>query len=98
MTETSEAPATESEADRHLGRTITSWVWATLSAIAVVLWAPAGLRYEWLTLAIGGTILVTFVLQLGTAQRDGFIRRLSYSIVGGSICVAIVQLVAFLVQ
>lgn len=98
MTETSVPAQAVSEADRHIARTIIAWLWATLSAVAVVVWAPAEQRFEWLTLAIGGTILCAFMLQLGTAQRDGFISRLSYSIVGGSILIALVELVAFLVE
>ena len=91
---TPEAPAAMSW---HIGHLVIAWVFALVAAVAVVLWAPESHRFEWLAVAIGATMLVSFVLQLGTAQREGFISRLSYSVVGGAFLIGVVECVAFIV-
>lgn len=80
----------------HVPRIITAWLVALLAALAVVLFEPVENRFEWLVVALGFSVIVSFALQLGTAQREGFITRLSFSVVGSLILIAIVELCAFL--
>lgn len=97
MTHTEGSPAAPAKISWHLGRLVIAWVLAALVALAVVFWAPASLRFEWIAAAIGVTMLVSFILQLGTAQKQGFITRLSYSVLGGAFIIGVVELVTFLV-
>ena len=97
MTASDQVPEPTRKMSWHIGRLIIAWSYALMAAIAVVLWAPESQRYEWLAVAIGSTMLVSFALQLGTAQRHGFISRLSYSVVGGAFLVGLVEGVAMLV-
>lgn len=48
-------------------------------------------RLEWLTVVVAFGTLATFALQLGTAQRQGFIARTALSV---SVVVLIVALLA----
>lgn len=68
---------------------------AAVSAIITVVLTTPEVRYEWLVVLCGMNLTVTFVLQLGTAQRDGFITRVSASSVGSLIIIGVVQLIAF---
>ena len=43
------------------------------------------------------TTLVTFALQLGTAQREGFITRTSFSVAGSVLIIAVIDVIGLLV-
>lgn len=81
----------------HTPRMLLAWAVAIVCSVLVVLWAPAETRFHWLALVIGFCTLVTFALQLGTAQREGFITRTSYSVAGCVLIVAIAYTVSVLV-
>lgn len=76
----------------HLARMFAAWAFAAAFSIVVTLYAPAALRFEWLAVAVGASVLVTFALQLGTAQREGFITRTAFSVAGATVIVALVDL------
>lgn len=76
----------------HVPRLIAAWILAALAAVIVMslfTWETG--RLEWLTVVIAFSTLVTFGLQLGTAQRQGFIARTALSV---SVAVLIVALIA----
>lgn len=81
----------------HFGRMFAAWAFAAACGIVVSLLAPETLRYEWLAFAVGASALVTFALQLGTAQREGFITRTSFSVAGAAIIIAVIDVVDLLV-
>lgn len=89
-------PQTPPPAPLHVPRLVITWVLALVSAIAVLLWAPVDLREEWLVLAIGFNLITSFILQIGTAQREGFITRLSYAVAGAALLIGLTWLVAFI--
>jgi hypothetical protein len=53
---------------------------------------------EWLTVVLAGGTLLTFLLQLGTAQRQGFIARTALSVGGVVLIVAIVAGLAYVLS
>ena len=67
----------------HVPRLIVAWVATLLSAVVIAL-APAlhSHRFEWMAILLAGGTLLTFILQLGTAQREGFIVRTAASVGG----------------
>lgn len=73
-----------------------TWILALVSAIAVLIWAPVELREEWLVFVIGFNLIASFILQIGTAQREGFITRLSYAAAGAALLIGLTWLVAFI--
>lgn len=76
----------------HVPRLITAWIVTALAAVTVMsLFTWESGRVEWLTVVIAFGTLVTFGLQLGTAQRQGFIARTAVSV---SVAVLIVALLA----
>ena len=53
-------------------------------------------RFSWLVLAVGVSTLITFALQLGTAERVGFITRVAFSVAGSVVIIAIVDVVGLI--
>ena len=83
----------------HVPRLVTAWLATALAALVVVLvfsWDDG--RMEWLTVVIAGGTLLTFALQLGTAQRQGFIARTALSVGGAVLLVALIAGVAFIIS
>ena len=78
----------------HIGRMVTAWAVAAALGVLVTLFVSTEARFQWLVLAVGLSALVTFALQLGTAQREGFITRTSYSIAGSVVIIAIIDVIS----
>lgn len=83
--------------DRHLPRIVTAWVVAAVMGGLVTVFVHGEERFSWLVLAIGLSTLVTFGLQLGTAQRVGFITRIALSVGGSVLVIAVTDLIGMLV-
>jgi len=81
----------------HLGRLATAWAVAAVFGVLVALLADGPARFQWLALAVGLSVLVTFALQLGTAQREGFITRTSFSVAGCVVIIGVIDIVCVLV-
>ena len=82
----------------HVPRLILAWFVTLVAVILAVTLTPEAARAEWLAVTVGLGVLVTFALQLGTAQREGFITRTSFSVGGVLVIVAIVEGVSLLVR
>ena len=80
----------------HLPRLIIAWAVAAVFGVLVTVLGDNA-RFQWLALAVGVSTLVTFALQLGTAQREGFISRLSFSIAGSVVIIAVIDIVSTLI-
>ncbi|QZY53517.1 hypothetical protein KVY00_12435 [Leucobacter tenebrionis] len=80
----------------HLPRMITAWAVAAVIGALVTLLVPQEGRFAWLVFAIGASTLVTFALQLGTAQREGFITRVSFSVAGSVLLIAVIDVIGML--
>ena len=81
----------------HIGRLLTAWGVAAAIGITVTILFHGEARFQWLALAIGLTTLITFALQLGTAQRVGFITRTSYSVAGSVVIIAVIDVIGVLI-
>lgn len=78
----------------HIGRMVTAWAVAAVLGVLVTFFVSGEARFQWLVLTVGLSALVTFALQLGTAQREGFIVRTSFSIAGSVVIIAIIDIVS----
>lgn len=77
----------------HTPRMLLAWAVAVVCGALVLLLVPAAMRFHWFALAVGFCTLVTFALQLGTAQREGFITRTSFSVAGCVLIIGIAYIV-----
>lgn len=80
----------------HLPRLIIAWFLTAVIGLLVTLLVPTEDRFPWLVFAVGASTLVTFALQLGTAQRVGFITRVAFSVAGSVLVIAIIDVVGLL--
>ncbi|MEV8337022.1 hypothetical protein [Leucobacter sp. NPDC077196] len=91
--ETAEMPDAHSW---HVPRLVLAWVAAAAMGTLVTLLTSPTDRFSWLVLAVGVATLITFALQLGTAQREGFISRVSFSVAGSVVIIAIIDVIGLL--
>ena len=80
----------------HFPRLIIAWFLTAVIGLLVTLLVPTEDRFPWLVFAIGASTLVTFALQLGTAQRVGFITRVAFSVAGSVLVIAIIDVIGLL--
>jgi len=83
----------------HVPRLIAAWLLtAAATALVLVLYPWNSGRIEWIAVVVAGGTLITFALQLGTAQRQGFIARTALSVGGVVLIVALITGIALLAQ
>lgn len=82
----------------HIGRLLIAWGVAAAIGVLVTVLADPEKRFQWLALAVGLSTIVTFALQLGTAQREGFISRLSFSIAGSVLVIGVIDVVGIVAE
>lgn len=89
--------AVDAKVSWHIWRLVCAWVLATIIGVIITIFATES-RLSWLVLAVGISVLISFALQLGTAQREGFITRLSFSIAGSVVVIAVIDVVGMLID
>ena len=82
----------------HIPRLIAAWAVAAVIGILVTVLVDDERRFAWLALAVGVSTLVTFALQLGTAQKVGFITRVAASVAGSVVVIAVIDVVGLLLH
>lgn len=94
----SDAPEMRDAHAWHVPRLVIAWLLTAVIGVLVTLLVPTEQRFPWLVLAIGVSTLVTFALQLGTAQRVGFITRVAFSVAGSVLIIAVIDVIGLLVD
>lgn len=77
----------------HPGRMVLSWVVSLAISVLTIMFVPRGERADWFVLSIGLALVLSIVIQVSTARREGFLARVSFTVAGS---VAITFLCAFL--
>lgn len=72
------------------------WLLTALLSAGVLLWADH--REPWFVLVTGAAIAVSLILQVTTAQREGFIARLSLSVAGSVVIVFAAEVVSLILR
>lgn len=75
-----------------------AWLVAVVFGVLVTLLTGGEDRFRWLVLAVGLSTLVTFALQLSTAQREGFITRTAFSVAGSVVIIAVIDITGTLLE
>lgn len=73
------------------------WALSAVAGVAILVFAPAGERPGLLALALAGAVVLSFLVQLATADRTGFTTRLTASTVGAFALLGLASLVALVV-
>lgn len=69
------------------------WVIVLGAAIVIGLVSTGYEYFTWLPVALGATIVLTFVVQLSLRKKEGFVGRLVLSTVGALVILAVATLV-----
>jgi len=71
-----------------LASIIPIWVLVLVAAIIIGAVSVGNEYFTWLPIALGATIIVTFVVQLSLRKKEGFVGRLVLSTVGALVILA----------
>jgi hypothetical protein len=77
---------------RTIGGVISVWVVAALAGIAIGLFVPPEWRAAWLTVALGGCLVLAFAVQLAYGRSQGFTERVGASILGALLVMGVISL------
>ncbi|WP_261165914.1 hypothetical protein [Microbacterium sp. Marseille-Q6965] len=75
-----------------VGALVTTWVFAVLASVAVGVFAPFEVRFAWMAIAAGATLIVAFAANLWTGRSEGFIVRTAGSVLGGLLLMGFISL------
>ncbi|MEN2740342.1 hypothetical protein ABCS02_21305 [Microbacterium sp. X-17] len=82
--------ATPSLAPRRSAGTVGAvWIVAALAGIAIGIFATPEWRAPWLTVALGGSLVLAFLLQILSGTSHRFIERVALSVLGALVVLGI---------
>lgn len=73
------------------GSVVAVWVVGALAAIAIGVFVPTDWRAAWLTVGLGGCLILAFVIQLVHGRSKGFIDRVAGSILGALLAMGLIS-------
>src|SRR5690554_2240212 len=68
---------------------VTVWVLVALAAVATVVFAASGERLQWFPIILGAATILSFCLQLALDSKVGFVNRLTTSVAGAVVLLAL---------
>ena len=74
------------------GGVIAVWVLAAVIAVAVGIFAATPWRAPWLSVGLGGCLIVAFTVQLWSGRSQGFTERVAASIFGAAVVMGVISL------
>ena len=69
------------------------WLLAVVGAVLTGLLSAPGQALSWVGLTLGGCTLATLSLQLATGRKEGYVTRVTWSIVGAVIVLGIATVI-----
>ncbi|GAA2008508.1 hypothetical protein [Microbacterium ulmi] len=77
---------------RTFAGVIVVWVVAALIAISVGAFVPPEWRAAWLATGLGGSVLLSFAVQLSYGRSQGFTERVAASVLGALVVMGVISL------
>jgi hypothetical protein len=77
---------------RTFGPVVAVWVAAAVIAVAIGIWSPPDWRAAWMTVGLGGCLVLAFAVQLAGGQARGFTERMAASILGVLLVMGVIAL------
>jgi uncharacterized membrane protein YfcA len=75
-----------------MGTVVAVWVVAAVIGIAIGVFVDVESRAEWLAVALGACLILTFAIQLWIGRSHGFIQRVAASTLGALVVLGIISL------
>lgn len=79
--------------DRSWVGVVAVWVAALLASIAIGIFAEPDTQFAWLGVALAGSVLVTFGIQLAGGVTAGYLTRVSISVSGAVVVLVLASIV-----
>lgn len=77
---------------RTFGGVVAVWVIAALIGVSIGIFAPEDWRAAWLTVGLGGCLVLAFAIQLWFGRSQGFTERVAASVLGALLVVGVISL------
>lgn len=76
---------------RSLGGIVAVWIAALLAGIAIAVFVPLEARAVWMSLALGGALILAFAVQLFYGRAQRFIQRVAISTLGALLLLGVIS-------
>jgi hypothetical protein len=77
---------------RTFGGVIAVWIVAALIGIGIGLFVPEEWRAAWLTVGLGGCLVLAFAIQLWFGRSQGFTERVAAAVLGALLVMGLISL------
>lgn len=77
---------------RTIGGVVAVWVIAALIGVSIGLFVPGEWRAAWLTVGLGGCLIVSFGIQLSYGRSQGFTERVAAGALGALLVMGVISL------
>lgn len=77
---------------RTFGGVVAVWVLAAVAGVLIGLFAPAGWRAQWVSVALGGCVIISFAVQLWYGRSQAFIQRMALSTLGALVVLGVITM------
>ena len=64
------------------------WALAVVSAVLIGIFSVRGEELSWISLALAGCTIATLCVQLATGRKEGYVNRVTVSLVGAVLVLA----------
>ncbi|GAB3616357.1 hypothetical protein GCM10027416_09140 [Okibacterium endophyticum] len=76
---------------RTIGTVVTVWAVAIVGGVLAGIVASPDALFSWLAIVLAACVVLTFVLQLATHEKNGFILRVAASVTGAVVLIALIS-------
>ena len=84
-------PAPELAPRRTVGGVIAVWAAAAVAGVAIGIFVPADLRAGWLIVGLGGSVVLSFFVQLSYGRSQQFVERVAASALGALVVLGVIS-------
>lgn len=84
-------PVPELAPRSSIGGIVAIWIVALLGGISVAVFVPFEVQAQWFLLALAGSLLLAFGVQLAYGRSTGFIQRVAASVLGALLALGLVS-------
>lgn len=67
------------------------WIVALLAGLAIGIFVDAGSRLTWMSIALGGCLILAFAVQLAYGRAQRFIQRVALSTLGALLVLGVIS-------
>lgn len=74
-----------------IGGIVAVWIAATVAGVAIGIFVPVDWRAAWLVLALAGSLILSFAVQLWYGRSQRFIQRVAAGVLGALLVLGVIS-------